>query len=138
VDAVWLLKLYVGGRGNVKRTKPNPVNLLDLKPRREVSWEAETSGTVVLLIPKFRNRFVVRWLVPMLAKPNVRLKLDVFGSFVWNQCDGRTAVSEIAERMRSTFGTAVEPVYDRVALFLGRLDREHFVSMEDSDSSMPA
>jgi hypothetical protein len=112
-----------------------PVNLLDLRPRRVVKWETEANGTVVLIIPKFKNRFAVRWFVPMLAKPNVRLKLDAYGSFVWNHCDGRTTVSAIGERMRSEFGSAVEPVYDRIALFLGRLDKEHFLSLREDDPS---
>jgi len=111
--------------------KTAAVNLLELVPRRTVKWETEPNGSVVLIIPKFKNRFAVRYFMPMLAKPDVRLKLDAYGSFVWNHCDGRTTVLRIAEKMRSEFGPDVEPVYDRVALFVGRLNKEHFVTLKD-------
>lgn len=104
-------------------------NLLDLKPVRNMDWETGENGLTVLLIPKFQNRYLVKWLMPRLAKPNFRVKLDAYGSFVWNQCDGNTTVAEMAERMREQFGEKVEPLYDRIAKFLQRLEREDFLRL---------
>lgn len=113
------------------RKKNTPaVNLLDLKPLRNLlHWETGENGLIVLLVPKFQNRYLVKWLMPRLAKPNFRVKLDAYGSFVWSQCDGNTTVAEMAERMREKFGEKAEPLYDRIARFLQRLEREDFLRL---------
>jgi hypothetical protein len=102
-------------------------NLLELKPRRNLQWETAEGGGVVLLVPKFRNRWVVKWFVPMLAKPDIRVKLDAFGSFCWQQCDGNTMVRDIAERMAVHFGEPADSLVDRIGKFVATLARDKFV-----------
>ncbi len=111
----------------VRFRKPEPINLLELRPERNAEWETVEDGTVVLLIPKFRNPFMVRWVLPMLSSQVFRIKLDPFGSFVWKQLDGATPVEELAARMRGEFGDAAEPVFERLGKFLNKLEREEFV-----------
>lgn len=101
------------------------INLLELKPQRIVSWEMEGGDKVVLLVPKFRNRFVVKWFVPMLAKPNIRVKLDDRGSFVWQRCDGETTVQQIGEQMSAAFTEPIEATYERIGKFIHQLVRGH-------------
>lgn len=102
-------------------------NLFELKPVRSISWETGDNGFIVLLVPKFRNPHLVKWLLPRLSKPNFRVKLDAHGSFIWSQCDGDTTVLEIAERMKVKFGEAVEPLDDRIARFIQKLEHEKFL-----------
>jgi len=111
--------------------KKNAINLLDLRPRRNLASETLEDGLVVLLVPKFKNRPVVKWLVPRLSKPNFRVKLDAYGSFIWQQLDGAATVGEIAERLRSRFGEAVEPHYQRTGQFVQRLLHSKFVDVND-------
>jgi len=85
---------------------------------------------VTLLRPKFRVRWLAKWLLPRMKKPYYYIHLDKIGSFVWLQCDGRTSVREIGERMRKRFGEAVEPVYERLALFMRQLEDGHFIVFE--------
>ncbi len=78
---------------------------------------------MTVVIPKFTNRWLVRWLVPLLAKPDVRLRLDDLGSFVWRRCDGSRTVREIADEVREHFGGEPDPTLDRVVQFMRRLTR---------------
>ena len=96
-------------------------NLLDLTPARTREW-VEQEGRVVVLMPKFRHRWVAPWLQPMLRRPHVRVKLDDLGSAVWKLCDGTTTVARMAEVIQSQFGAAAEPVLDRIGAFLRKLE----------------
>ena len=108
------------------------INLLELTPKRSVESETGEEQKVVLLIPKFRNRLTVKFIQPMLAKPFFRLKLDAYGSFVWNRIDGKTSVLKIAEEMKEHFGESVEPVYERVGKFVQMMQREKFIYFDKS------
>lgn len=86
-------------------------------------WIAGEEDQVTVLIPKFTNRWLVRWFVPLLAKPEVRLRLDERGSFVWRQCDGTVTVREIADRLFRQFGGDAGPALEQVVHFMRRLTR---------------
>ena len=108
-------------------------NLLDATPKRNLRWEVDDNGFVVLVVPRFTNPLAVKWLVPHLKRPEFRLKLDALGTFVWNGCDGLTSVSTIAENMRREFGEKAEPVFERVVAFISKLERERFLVLVDND-----
>lgn len=111
--------------------KPLPVNLLELKPLRNSQWEAgEQEELVVLLVPRFSDPFLGRWLMPRLRSPMIRIKLDAVGSFVWSSCDGSMTVLEIAERLKERFGDSVEPLYERIGMFVRRLQRDSLVTID--------
>ena len=112
-----------------RRKDKSKINLLELTPSQRVSWETAENGTVVVLVPKFHNEFLVRWLMPRLRYPYVRLKLDPLGSFVWKQCDGTTSVSVIAERMQAEFGDSLQQVHDRIRTFLLMLEKTDVVDL---------
>jgi len=113
-----------------KQENGSIVDLSDLRLARMLNWETNQDGSVVLLVPKFRNRYLVRWLVPHIAQPSFRVKLDAHGSFVWNCCDGATTVSEIARKMERTFGEPIDSLNERIGLFIGRLMRDKFLIIE--------
>lgn len=98
-------------------------------PVRMFPFETGEDGIVTVLVPKFRNRFLVRYVLPYLAHPNFRVKLDAIGSHIWSRCDGATAVGTIAESLRERFGEAVEPVEGRIAKFLQHLERGDLLSV---------
>ena len=108
---------------------PREVNLLELRPSRGAKWETGEQGNVVVLVPKFRSPFLTRWLMPLLSRPYFRVKLDKYGSFLWNQCDGATTVASMAERMKSHFGPAAEPVEERIGKFLNTLEHGELVAI---------
>lgn len=106
-----------------KKSEFDGFNLLDLKPIRMFEFEEGPTANVTLLIPKFRDKILGKYLQPIIKKKYYRVKLDTLGSFVWTQCDGRTTVNEIAERLRQKFGAEAEPAVDRVAKFIQHLYR---------------
>ena len=105
------------------------LNLLTLKPARNVPWETGPDGRTVLLVPKFRNRILVRVLVPLLRRPTFRLTLDERGTDVWSLCDGETDVAAIARHLDGKYGAGSDPGYERLARFFASLEREHLVTM---------
>ncbi len=93
-------------------------------------WESGPDGLVTVLVPKFTNRVVVRWFVPLLARPDVAVRLDAEGSFVWDRCDGRTTVQAIADQLHQRLGGDAEAVGDRVGRFVEKLARASLVTMD--------
>lgn len=105
-------------------------NLFDTKPKRTVHWEVDENGQAILLVPRFTNRLAVKWLMPRISKPNFHVKLDQYGSFVWNQCDGTTTVAETAKSMAERFEQPVDSLYVRIGLFLQKLVRDKFLEFD--------
>jgi hypothetical protein len=116
-----------------KQVSPEPdksLNLLELKPMRNARSEEDEAGLVTLFIPKFQSRWMARWFVPMLARPEIRLKLDKYGSYLWNACDGTATVREIGKGMSEHFGEELDPLYDRIGMFIRRLDESQSLSIK--------
>jgi len=115
----------------MRRAERKSINLLELTPMQRVPWEQAENGTVVVLVPKFRNPLVVRYVVPHLRYPHVRVKLDAMGSFVWKLCDGKTTVAAMAEQMIAEFGDSATAAHDRIRTFLLTLERTDLVKLYD-------
>ncbi|NJD09200.1 MAG: PqqD family protein [Gemmatimonadetes bacterium] len=86
-------------------------------------------GRTVVLVPKFRGRWL-SWVRPLLTRPDFRVKLDDEGSFVWEQCDGRSTVLEIADRLHGRLGGDPAEVRARVARFVKRLVRDQLLTFD--------
>ena len=112
-----------------RTTNPRSINLLDLVPVRRVEWEVSTDGLITLLRPKFNSRLLRKHLLPRMKRPYYRIHLDRFGSTVWILCDGSRSVDEIGKGLQRKFGEEIEPVYDRLAVFVQHLDRSHFIRL---------
>ena len=115
----------------MRRAERKSINLLELTPMQRVPWEQAENGTVVVLVPKFRNPLVVRYVVPHLRYPHVRVKLDAMGSCVWKLCDGKTTVAAMAEQMIAEFGDSATAAHDRIRTFLLTLERTDLVKLYD-------
>lgn len=121
----------------VKR-KSETLNLLDIKPQRNLRWQSDEESLVVLLVPKFRSRFAQRWLVPHLPKPDIRVTLDTFGSYVWSRCDGKTTIMDIGKQMAEKFNEPLNPLYDRIGFFIQHLVRDKFLLLHPTNDSTEA
>jgi hypothetical protein len=88
-----------------------------------------------VLVPKFHNPVLVRWLVPHLKFPNVRVKLDAPGSLVWKLCDGKTTVGEMANRMTAEFGDTASSAQERIRKFLLTLEKSDLVNLHVTATS---
>ncbi len=110
-----------------EKDEKRKVNLLDLIPVRNINWKKEEDELIVLLQPKFKNPFLAKHLLPRLKNPYYKIRLDDVGSFLWERCDGILTVKELANCMKDRFGDKIEPLYDRIALFLQSLERNHLI-----------
>lgn len=109
-----------------------PKNLLDLIPKRNRQWEAGDGDKVIILRPKFENRWLGRWLMSRMKNPHYRVRLDTYGTCVWMKCDGQSSIEEIAQSLKKQFGDSIEPVYQRLTLFLNQLWRGRFIVYVDT------
>ncbi len=112
------------------------LNLLELRPIRNTRSETNEDGLVTLFVPKFQNQWTLRWLIPLLAKPNIRLKLDKYGSYIWNACDGNTTVRDIGQKMGEYFGEEVDSLYERIGLFIRRHDESQSLLITDGTQGL--
>ena len=96
----------------------------DLQPIRHHLWVEREGDLVTVLVPKFTSRFARRWFVPLLAKPDLRVRLDAVGSFVWGQCDGTATIREIGERVAARFGGDAAARRGDVIRFVRKLVKE--------------
>jgi hypothetical protein len=103
------------------------INLLELVPIRNIDWKKSDQGLTVLLKPKIKHPVLAKNILPRLKNPYYKIRLDDVGSFIWEQCDGVQTVKEIADSLSERFGDKVEPLYDRLALFLQSLERNRFI-----------
>ncbi|HET7040233.1 MAG TPA: PqqD family protein [Gemmatimonadales bacterium] len=104
------------------RSTPDPP-FASLVPVRQHRWEDHADGLVTVLVPRFTGRLTRRWLMPLLARPHVRLRLDQMGSFVWLACDGRTDIAAVARALASRFGVGQADALSRVTSFVRKLAR---------------
>lgn len=102
------------------------VNLLELIPDKNCPWELD-GDQVILLYPKFRNKFLVRHLLPRMRKPNWKIRLDDIGSWVWQHSNGKMTIKEIGAGLKGALGEKVDPVYDRLSLFFRKLESDQFI-----------
>lgn len=110
---------------------PGQINLFELIPVQNMEWETRENGLVSLLKPKFKNPLLAKYLLPRLKNPYYRVKLDEVGTCVWKQCNGENSVKEIAEILYQEFGQKLEPVHDRLSLFLQSLERNQFIKYKN-------
>ena len=103
------------------------LNLLELVPVKNTEWKETEEGLICLLKPKFRFPILKKHLLPHLKHPYYKINLDRIGSQFWESCDGVCTVEEIAKRMKNALGDEVEPLYERITLFLQSLEKNKFI-----------
>ena len=103
------------------------LNLLELVPVKNIEWRKTEEGLICLLKPKFQLPILKKHLLPHFKNPYYKIKLDKIGTLFWESCDGQRTVEEIADRMKASLGEEVEPLYERITLFLQSLEKNKFV-----------
>ncbi len=59
------------------------------------------------------------------------IRLDEFGSYVWQCIDGESTVHAIGIRVKEQFGREAEPLYERLSRFIETLKRVHYIEFTD-------
>lgn len=114
-----------------KRNKFKGINFLDLIPVRKLDYEYRDDENINLLIPKYRDKFFGKLLQPRINDKYLKANMDIYGTNTWLLIDGNRNVFEISKLMKEKFGNDIEPVYDRITLFINNLYRNGFIYFKE-------
>ncbi|NCQ18448.1 MAG: PqqD family protein [Ignavibacteria bacterium CG_4_8_14_3_um_filter_37_9] len=104
------------------------LNYLEVRPIRNYSESIDEKEMVTVLIPKFKNRFAVRFFLPYMKYSFFKLKLDEFGSAAWLLIDGRRSVGEIANELVKKFGERIHPSEERLTRFFTGIYEQRLIT----------
>lgn len=106
-------------------------NYLEKIPVRSpyLKWSQAEDGKVTL---EFENSgFFNKVAQKLFGKPEISyVHLDETGSFVWPLIDGKTSIINLGSHVKSKFGEAAEPLYERLAKFFQILESYNFISFK--------
>ena len=108
-------------------------NLLELTPVRIHQYETSEEGKIILLVPKFKNQEVGRFMLGHRAT-HFRIKLDAIGSEVWQLIDGNSTVGEILDRLMAISLNEwwKQPELDeRLSKFMSQLYDNRYISFKE-------
>jgi hypothetical protein len=106
-------------------------NYLELTPVKLYKEEIGDDGLVNILIPRFTSSFAVKYLLPKMRSPNLKIKLDEIGSETWMLLDGEKKVNDISGKLQEKFGEKIHPVNERLTTFLTQLYKQKFISFKE-------
>lgn len=103
-------------------------NFMDFIPvcNPEYTWDADRKGKVTVHVVNkgFYNRIAQK----VFKRPPVsHIALDKYGSFVWQQMDGKRNVYEISKLVSERFGKEAEPLIDRLVKYIQILYQNKFI-----------
>lgn len=105
-------------------------NFLDFIPlmNQENTWKLKENGHVEIAM---KNKGIFNKVAQIFfKKPKVSyIELDDFGSFVWQQIDGKRDVHEIGQAVKQRFGEKAEPLYTRLCTYIKTLKNYRFIML---------
>lgn len=126
------LKLYYMPLSFKERQKIlKSANTLELTPLRIYSEQKNDDGLVTVIIPKFKNKIAVKFISPRLKSDHFKIKLDKFGSSVWENINGSTKVEKIIKSVKKKFGDELEQEEERITKFIFQLYSQGFISFKE-------
>lgn len=115
-----------------KQKENSDINYLELTPYRKYEHEFRESHNLVnVLVPKFTDRFLGKYLQPRLKYKYLKADLDEFGSATWLKINGKNKVIDIAEQLTEQFGDEIQPINKRLTMFLTQLYKAGFISFNE-------
>ncbi|MGB5530388.1 MAG: PqqD family protein [Ignavibacteriaceae bacterium] len=104
---------------------------MDLTPIKLHSEEIDEKDLVTVIVPKFKNEFAKKVIVPKLKSADFKIKLDKFGSAVWVNMDGNKKVYEIIKSITTKFGDEIQQAEERVTKFIFQLYEQKLISFNE-------
>lgn len=89
-------------------------------------WDADEDNIVTVHVVNkgFYNLIAQK----LFKRPRVsHIKLDKYGSFVWQQMDGKRTVFDISKLVEDKFGKEAEPVVERLVKYFQILYQNKFI-----------
>ena len=108
--------------------KKSKTNFLDYIPtcNPKYTWDADKKGIVTVHVV---NSGIYNFIAQKIfKKPRIsHIKLDEYGSFVWQQMDGKKSVYDISIIVGEKFGKDAEPLIDRLVKYFRILYQNKFI-----------
>ncbi len=113
--------------------KKNQINYLDHVPKINRKWELLEDGMVEITV---ENKGMFNTIAQKIfKKPRYSfIKLDSYGSCVWQQIDGTRTIYEIGQILKETHKKAADQLYERLSTFFGILERNHYIVFINQDN----
>lgn len=108
--------------------KKDEMNLLEMTAIHVREFEKDENGKVVVLVPRFNKKWLMKLFVPKSKTDNIKVKLDEFGSAAWLKIDGNKKTGEIAEELLKEFGEKIQPAEIKLATFFAQLYDNKLIS----------
>ena len=106
----------------------NKENFLDYIPKHNSLFPYTIKENGKAEIQMFNRGIAKKITQVLLKKPKYSyIELDEFGTFVWNQIDGKTTVYDIGQRVKEQFGEKAEPLYERLTQYIRKLRVHRFI-----------
>ncbi|WP_302625235.1 PqqD family protein [uncultured Eubacterium sp.] len=105
-------------------------NYIDNIPRIVKAWELTEDGMVEVVVKNIGIFY--RITQKLLKKPMYSfIKLDMYGSCVWQHIDGKRSIYEIGRILEKEHSRAAEQLYERLSIFFRILERNQFIVFEN-------
>ena len=107
-------------------------NFLDYIPRPNRLFETSVNKAGHVEILTEHRGFYHVIAQKIFKKPRFsHIELDDFGTFVWNQMDGKRDIYQIGANVNEHFGEKAEPLYERLCKFIRLLHDQHYIVYEN-------
>lgn len=110
-----------------KKDKKQKSNYVEKIPKiNDKKWELLKDGMVEVTIENtgFYNTLAQK----LFKKPRFSfIKLDEYGSCVWQQIDGKKSIYEIGQILKASHKEASHQLYERLSTYFGILERNGYI-----------
>lgn len=117
---------------SLNNTKTQKENYMDYVPKQNAlfPYTLKENGRVEV---KVANRGLFNRIAQIFfGRPKYSyIELDEFGTFVWQQIDGKRTIYDICMLIRDRFGEAAEPLFERATQFFRILRSNSFIVYEN-------
>ena len=111
----------------MKETK----NDIDNIPKiNDMKWDVSEDGIVEITVENtgFYNTIAQK----IFKKPRYSfIKLDEYGSFVWQKIDGKKSIYEIGKELQAVHEGAATQLYERLSQYFAILERNKYIVFEE-------
>lgn len=106
-------------------------NFYNLIPTRNYDYEINNEGLVIVLIPRFDDNLIGRWLKSKSDKREIRTDLDDIGSELWKLIDNEKTVYEISKEYKNNIDISINQLEERVLIFFSMLYNNGLINFKN-------
>lgn len=106
-------------------------NYLDKIPIKSAKIQYQVNENNHIIIMENHENVCERLCLYLLKKPKqTKIELDMYGSYIWEKINGQKTIYEIGKELSKDFGAEIEPLYQRMALFIRTLELRRWIYLQ--------